>query len=304
LIDLIQHGEAIKMNKDYDLTPIAVYDTLFRPMERLIGIDMPLHDLLANARYNMAVRNRLFNEMKSIAGFTLATKLDCHSLFKHLSYTRHLSYDNLSPSNRFGSGPLYHLPPLEPFEEDPKEKPLSSENFQRLENKLERQLCVESPMAEPLVRVPLQPGYLDEFPELGGANMSIAKQRLIANLHNDIVRHEAKACDIPVKDWKRSQQSQQPQPSQQSQQKSKSQDSPSLLMVIPNREEDDHYGNRNVRDELYTEDSEYSPRSYSDAIQWQQMPEPLIPTPIRPLPLQDMDVFPFLRFGQQQQQRK
>ena len=273
LIDLIQHSEAVKMNKAFDLTPIAVYDTLIRPMERLCGIEMPLHDVLAKARFDMKSRNELHAKLIALTNLDLKMTLNSHSLFKYISFIRHLSYENLSPSHRFGVGPMYHIQSLDPFEDDPSEKPLPPATVAKLQRKIMHQLCVESPVADPYVQIPLEPGYLREFPELGGVNMSIMKQKLLVNIHNDVVENEPKVNTT----WH-----------QQQQQKQKL-DKP--LMVMCEFIADERKASQ--QNEFY--DSDPSPRSYSETIKLRPQVIQAPPVPIRPQPTAELQVFPFFK---------
>jgi len=296
LIDLIQHSEALKMNKTFDLTPIAVYDTLFRPMERLCGIDMPLHDTFMQARFDMSARNELYGKMVALIDFDLTVKLNSHSLFKYLSFVRHLSYQNLSPSHRFGVGPLYHIQSLDPLEDDPSEKPIPSSLIARLQTKVVRQLCEESPIAEPFIHVPLEKGYLKEFPELGGINMSMKAQRLLANIHNEVVANEPKATNDPKLQLYQQpppQRLSQPPPPQQQQQQQQPQRDDKTLLIMCDFINDER--NATQENDWNESEKDQSPRSYSETIKLRPQVIQAPPVPIRPQPTADLEVFPFLR---------
>ena len=197
LIDIIQHHEALKMNRDYDLEPMDVYDTLFRPMERLCGLEMPLHDSLLRSRFWMTTRHTLFQNLIKFAGIDIPIKLDHHECFRNLSFIRHLSYDNLTPNHRFGVGPINSITPLDPYEEDPTESPLTIAQLTKVESRIRRQLQEESHVGDPYISLPLHDGYAQEFPEIGGRYMSIKRMKAIIEIHNDIIKERRKHSEVP-----------------------------------------------------------------------------------------------------------
>jgi len=149
-------------------------------------------------------------------------------------------------------------------------------------------LCIESPVAEPFIHIPLEPGYLNDFPELGGHNMSISRQKLLAEIHNDVARNVPKMANPVVK----APVQQQPQQQQQQQQQQQKQEGKPLLIMcdlIPEERE------TSAENEFYLNDPDTSPRSYSDTIKLRPQLIQAPPVPIRPQPIADLQVFPFLK---------
>ena len=245
-IDVLQHVQAQKMNKEYKLPAQIVYDTLFRPMERLCGIDMPLHNILIKARFDMSARRELFETFLQIIDFDtkkFELTLDHHSFYQIMTGTRHLSYANLTPHHFHATGPFMTILTLDPWEEDPREKPLSKRTLAHLARELEEELTT-SPVAEPLISLPLQDGYMERFPQLNGIHMSIKAQKIVVDMHNDIVRHFRKTTGVPKRD-----------------------------IIVPEV----------LRDQDQSAADETEPRmSYSETIQLRPQTELKVPVPIRP----------------------
>ena len=190
IIDLIQHTKAQGFNKEYKLPPQTVYDTLFRPLERLCGVDMPLHHTLIKARFCMQSRRNLFHKFLSIINFKTSThdlSLDHHQFYQILSGIRHLSYANLTPHHFHATGPFMTILSLDPYEEDPREAHMSLPALHKLEEDIEYMVTRTSAVG-PHISIPPSDVYLQEFPELGGINMSMKKQRLIVDIHNNALR--------------------------------------------------------------------------------------------------------------------
>lgn len=187
LIDIIQHHEAHQMNNKFVLSPINEYDLLFRPMERLAGVDMFLHKKLVDSRFNIKSRDHLFLEFETIAGIEITPRLTMHDFFFYLSFTRHLSSKDLTPHNRHSTGPVHTLNPLEPFEADPDEPKLKAETYDKVVEKISK-IVDDIPAFQCELRMPPSQEYLEEFNNIGGTHMSIANMQFLVSKHNDILR--------------------------------------------------------------------------------------------------------------------
>ena len=127
--------------------------------------------------------------------------------------------------------------------EDPREKPLSASILAHVANELEDNLTT-SPVAEPLISLPLQDGYMKLFPQLNGIHMSIKAQKVIVDMHNDIVRNFQKTAGATK--WE---------------------------IIMPEV----------LRDQDQSAADETEPRmSYSEKIQLRPQMEQKVPVPIRP----------------------
>ena len=185
LIDIIQHTEALKYNEKYALNSTGVYDTLFRPLERLCGIDMPLHDKLMKSRFDMKSRTELFKELTKLTGFDLPMDIDKHYVFKHLSFVRHLTCDNLIPKQKHASGPLMTIPPLYPYEIQPFERCMSYSAYAEVHYTL---MAETKNFHDTMWLMPLPDQITQKFTAVGGENMSILRMREIIQMQNDIVK--------------------------------------------------------------------------------------------------------------------
>lgn len=185
LIDLVQHSQAVKHNYKYQLDEIRVYDTLFRPMERLCGIDMPLHDTLAEARFDMRTRAQLFTEMNRFISFKGTLNIDKHHLFRHLSYIRHLSCENLTPHHKYATGPIMTLAPLYEYESKPGESRMSYEVYESVHSIL---MDNPSTFSHTFWILPIGEEVAEMFPMAGGRFMSALRMKEIISIQNDLAR--------------------------------------------------------------------------------------------------------------------
>jgi len=182
LIDAIQHSEAIRHNNKFNLNVYTVYDTLFRPMERLCGIEMPLHKDLILARFNMKSRRWLFESLLNLIQFKRELSINHHDVFRNLTWIRHLSSHDLTVHNKFHTGPVLTIQPLEAFESDPSEKPLDLPTKTSIQN----YLSTLHGQGKLNFKMPLEIEQMKEFKQIGGIFMSIRRQKELVALADKI----------------------------------------------------------------------------------------------------------------------
>jgi len=190
LIDILQHHEALQLNEKYELHPIDVYDTLFRPLERLVAKGTKLHYSLIEARFDMKSRTHIYTKLIEIIqmGFNYKLNISPHEIYKNLSFIRQLAYEDLAHHSQHGFAPIQTLLPLDPFESDPHEKPMPARLMREVEGIIKEALC-NGRFPDYKMSLPLAPGFLAEFPMIGGINMTVNWMKFVVETHNDISKH-------------------------------------------------------------------------------------------------------------------
>ena len=188
LIDILQHHEALSLNGKYELHPIDVYDTLFRPLERLVAKGTKLHNSLIEARFDMKSRTHIYTKLIEIIQMGFKLNISPHEIYRNLSFIRQLAYEDLAHHSKHGFAPIQTLLPLDPFESDPNEKPLQTLLKRQVEDIIKEGLC-NNRFVEHKISLPPAPGYLAEFPMIGGINMTINWMKFVVETHNDVLQH-------------------------------------------------------------------------------------------------------------------